>query len=124
MVVLETTIEKIGNSVPEITQNNMIILFGGEAPEDLKDYCVVLQSHDLAQDISTDMVVCFGDQSFPITAVGEQVSYGLDSMGHCTIRFDSATIPDLPGCLHVERAELPAIQLHMPVRIFVSKKGG
>ena len=52
----------------------------------------------------------FGDQRYAVTAVGEKVAETFSTLGHCTVRFDGAAEPVLPGTVHV-KGTYPSYQI-------------
>ena len=52
----------------------------------------------------------FGDQRYAVTAVGEKVGETFSTLGHCTVRFDGAAEPVLPGTVHV-KGTYPSYQI-------------
>ena len=117
MDIMQTYIKEIGNKVLEIKESNAMILFGKEAPKDLIEYCVIIESHNFLMDIDVGMYLVFGDRKYIITAVGDHVNYSLLTMGHATVYFDSSEVPKLPGCIHVAGGEYPVIKQGVPIKI-------
>ncbi|HEL2383010.1 TPA: PTS glucitol/sorbitol transporter subunit IIA [Streptococcus suis] len=117
--IFEATIVSIGAQAPEmITEANMLILFGMEAPVDLADYCYKISNKDLSGSIQVGGRLVIDGVEYSITAVGSVVEQNLSALGHITISFDGSTEGTLPGTLHVSTAISPVVQLNSLVQIF------
>lgn len=110
MELLTTTIKSIGSQAHMFEEENMLILFGDNAPDDLKDFCYIIDVKPLASEIETGMTLSIDNQAYTITAVGDVVTKNLSDLGHITIKFDGKTAADLPGTLHVKGAAFPVIE--------------
>lgn len=109
--IYTNTIKGHGAEAKTFLAENMIVTFGDEAPDFLKDYCFFLDVNALADDIAIGDVLTIGSQTFDITAVGDVASKNLGSLGHLSIVFDGASEPKLPGAVNVKpRAE----EVHAP----------
>lgn len=117
MEIYETIVKAIGKEAALFKSENMLILFGLEAPADLRDYCYNIEVQPVSQEIQPGMVLKIGEQSYQITAVGNVVRKNLSELGHITIKFDGATVADLPGTLHVESKDYPGIDLETIITI-------
>lgn len=117
--IFEANIVSIGDQAPSmITEANMLILFGMEAPIDLADYCYKISNKDLSGSIQVGGRLVIDGVDYPITAVGSVVEQNLSALGHITISFDGSTEGTLPGTLHVSTAISPVVQLNSMVQIF------
>ena len=89
----------------------MMILFNNRAPCDIAEYCYI---HDQGRDqgvISLESTLLLDDIAYIVTAVGAVANQNLQQLGHITIWFDGASIPELPGCIHVLGPMLPNLQV-------------
>lgn len=107
MTVYETEIIDFGSSAEMFKAENMVILFGENAPDDLADYSYIINIHPINGNIEPGMVVSFNEKSYEITAVGDVVEKNLGDLGHITLKFDGAREAELPGTLYLEDKELP-----------------
>ncbi|MCF1585870.1 PTS glucitol/sorbitol transporter subunit IIA [Tetragenococcus koreensis] len=117
MTVFETEIISIGSEAELFKDEKMLILFGKNAPDTLKDYCYNIKVNPVNGSITTDATLMIGDAAFKITSVGDVVQKNLEDLGHITIKFDGSTIPELPGTLYVEDKELPELAIGTSVII-------
>lgn len=116
-MIYETTIIGSGSLASAIAEENMIILFGDNAPDELKDYCVLIEIKDLNGNIQAGDVVSIGDNQYAVTSVGNVVDQNLGSLGHITLNFNGATEAEMAGTLHLEQAEVPAVEAGMKITI-------
>lgn len=109
MTIYSTTVSNIGSEAELFKEEQMIILFGENAPAELADYCYNIQVNPLNGQITPGQHIYFNDAAYEITAVGNVVEKNLADLGHITIRFNGETEAELAGTLYVQAKELPAI---------------
>lgn len=117
MTVFHTTVLSIGPEAELFKEENMVILFGKDAPESLADYCYNIEVHPTSGEIEAGQTLVIGDQSYQITSVGNVVRSNLEKLGHITIKFDGSTTPELPGTLYVEEKAMPELTIGTQVKI-------
>ncbi|MBE9907644.1 PTS glucitol/sorbitol transporter subunit IIA [Enterococcus casseliflavus] len=110
MAVFTTTVLSIGVEAELFREENMIILFGKDAPAALADYCYNIEVQPMNGTITSEQKLWIDDQSYQITSVGDVVSRNLQELGHITIKFDSSSTSELPGTLYVEAKTIPVIE--------------
>lgn len=113
----KTVVKAIGAESHLFREENMLILFGLNAPEELKDYCYNIEVTPVTGMIEVGQVLVIGTNRYKITAVGDVVVKNLSGLGHMTIKFDGARTAELPGTLHVESGVYPTIDFEMPISI-------
>lgn len=117
MSIYETKVKGIGTEARLFKEENMIILFGLNAPDTLKDYCFNIMVNPVDGEINPGMTISFNQQFYQVTAVGDVVAKNLNDLGHVTIKFDGETVAELPGTLHVEQRSYPEIDLETTIVI-------
>ncbi|MFQ8689396.1 MAG: PTS glucitol/sorbitol transporter subunit IIA [Blautia sp.] len=100
----QSKILAIGESAGEFQLENILIFFGHRANGGLEDYSVIIQEPESPVSLKPGDTLSIGDQEYPVTAVGDKVNETFSTLGHCTVRFDGADTPVLPGSLHVSGA--------------------
>lgn len=115
--LFETKVINIGDEAEMFQQEQMMILFGEDAPSTLADYCYNIELNEVQEDIQPGMNLLFNDHTYQITAVGDVVKKNLSDLGHITIKFDGATEAELPGTLHVEEKALPNVTIGTTIAI-------
>lgn len=86
---------------------NLLIFYGESAPNELKEYCLLLPRHHLEEKICPSDYFCIDNQKYKITAVGNKASEQLRDIGHLTVYFDGAKEPTQSGAIYVERSDYP-----------------
>ncbi|WP_251033673.1 PTS glucitol/sorbitol transporter subunit IIA [Bacillus sp. ISL-75] len=115
--IYENTIKNIGPFANTFLEEKMFILFGNEAPQDLKDFCYNIDVVNANEEIKAGQVLYINNEKFDITSVGNVVHRNLTTLGHITLRFDGSTTPELPGTLYLENKEIPSIELGTELKI-------
>lgn len=113
----EDKIINIGPMAEEFKSEKMIILFGSEAPAELKDFCYIIDVKPVNGEIHPGQFVYVDGERFEITAVGSAVTQNLGNLGHITIRFDGSTEAELPGTLYLEDKPLPLLAAGTEIKI-------
>lgn len=105
------SIEHIGEQALDALKDRMMILFGLNAPQEVKDYCFVIRNYShLNSSINLDSTLLIGDHAYIITAVGDVANHNLATLGHVTLKFDGSIQPELPGTIHLLGPTLSKIQ--------------
>lgn len=92
---------EVGKNAYDMMENNMIILFNQNAPEDLKPFCVITDHNKYEGKIEIGDRLTINDQKYSITAIGRVANENLYNLGHVTLCFDGAKKPKLPGHIHL-----------------------
>ena len=109
-----TVVKAVGGKISEIPEG-MTILFGDNAPQELKDYCCTIEVKPLAGDILPGQQFVIDGITHRIMAVGDVAGYNLSSLGHLTIiSGDEMTV--LPGAIRVE-GEVGRLKVGSIIRI-------
>lgn len=111
MNIFETQVIAIGEDAEDFKQEDMLLLFGEDAPPELSDFCYKILIQPIQQTITPGMTVCFNENTYEITAVGEVAEENLRNLGHITINFNGATTCDMPGTIYVEHKDLPTLKV-------------
>lgn len=115
--IYQTKVTKLGESFNEFLEQGMIITFMDNAPQELAEFCLLHSENNLVKDIEVGDVLSIGEQSYKVTAVGEEVNKNLGSLGHITLRFDGASVPELPGTLSLEEKEITEINVGDVIKV-------
>jgi PTS system glucitol/sorbitol-specific IIA component len=115
--IYENKVKSIGAMANTFLEEKMLILFGNEAPQDLKDFCYNIDVVDVKDNIRAGQKLYINDETFEITSVGDVVQRNLTTLGHITLRFDGSTTPELPGTLYLESKDIPSIDLGSELKI-------
>ncbi|MCR8982054.1 PTS glucitol/sorbitol transporter subunit IIA [Brevibacillus laterosporus] len=113
--LLETKATKIGELVESFLTESTLIIFNDNVPDELHDIAVLHTKAELFASVQVGDSLVVGDRKYRITAVGTTANETLQSMGHCTLKFDGESTPELPGTIHVEENELPVPDIDMVI---------
>lgn len=116
-VKYETKILEVGSEARGFKDINMAILFGDEAPDALRSSCFIINVNKILEPIEVGDVMTFDDQSYKITAVGNEVNTNLGNLGHTAIVFDGSTTSELAGSLYLEEKTYPELDVGTTIKI-------
>ncbi|MGJ7919074.1 PTS glucitol/sorbitol transporter subunit IIA [Neobacillus sp. LXY-4] len=115
--IYENQVKSIGALANSFLEEKMFILFGNEAPQDLKDFCYNIDVVEANGEIQAGQKLYINNEEFKITSVGNLVNRNLITLGHITLRFDGSATPELPGTMYLESKDIPEIELGTTLRI-------
>ena len=114
--IYENTVNKVGSSVDEFG-NEMIIFFGDNAPEELRDYCYSLELKDVNGNIEVGDYVDIDGVKAKILAVGNEAQANLEGLAHLTVNLSGNVEDLLPGAVITEKVEIPEINVGTEFKI-------
>lgn len=116
-VIYENQVKALGSCVDEFKDSGILIIFGDNAPEELRDYCYSVSVNPINGTIKPGQVLKFDNTTYKITAVGSEAPVTLAGLGHCTINFSGQTTVDLPGTIYVENKPQPDVTVGTVIQI-------
>lgn len=116
-VIYENKVKALGSCVEEFKDAGMFIIFGDNAPEEIRDYCYSVSVNPINGTIAAGQILKVGERCYKITSVGYEAPITLAGLGHCTISLTGLTEPELPGTLYVEPAPMPEIGIGTVIQI-------
>jgi len=117
MIKYEARITEIGPSVSEFIEQNILVLFGKDAPEELAEFSVLHDGKVLIGKIAPGDAIHLGDQQYRILAVGEVANTNLANLGHLIMKFNGETEPEMPGDVCVEAKPIATLEPGQVFRI-------
>lgn len=111
------TIMNIGPLTSEFVEAGILVLFGQDAPEELKEFAILHDGTQLLAPMAAGDKLQLGAEVFRILAVGEVANSNLGNLGHLVIKFNGQTEPELPGDVCVEARPLPKIEAGLVLQI-------
>ena len=85
----------------------MLILFNENAPQELREYCVLHRGNKLEDIVEPGDIFQLGKEAYKIIYVGSQVQKNLRDLGHITLRFNgNKEGENLEGSLYLEDKEI------------------
>jgi glucitol/sorbitol PTS system EIIA component len=97
--------------------DEMIILFGDDAPDTLKDYCYSIPIVQVAGTIKPGQFFSIDGENFKIIYVGELAEKNLNGLGHLTVNFNASKDFRLPGAIVVEKKTASPIKIGSIIEI-------
>ena len=108
----QSIVKEIGNLALAFEEEKVMILFGPEAPSELREISVI---HEITTEPSETPVEVGGkfvvdDQEYTITAVGSAANANLMELGHISIYYTEPFEEVLPGSIFVEPHYFPKVK--------------
>ncbi len=117
MIKYEATITGIGPLLSEFTQAGVLVFFGPDAPEELREFAVIHDGKNLQSPVTVDDWISLGEEKFRVLAIGEIANQNLANLGHFIVKFNGETQPEMPGDICAEARPLPEITVGMRLQI-------
>ena len=116
MIIYDNVVKAKGALANEFG-DKMIILFGDNAPEMLKDYCYSIDIKKTNSKIAVGQHIVIANEQFKILGVGSVAEKNLVDLGHLTIHFSGDLTNLLPGAIVVEDKSCPKIEIGTKISI-------
>ncbi|MFZ7120390.1 MAG: PTS glucitol/sorbitol transporter subunit IIA [Eubacteriaceae bacterium] len=98
----QVTIRKIGEIALDFLSEDMLIIFNENAPAELAEISVLHTIGELNEDVKVGDMVVICNETYVVTAIGDEANHTLKTMGHCSLKFDGLNMPQLPGTIHLK----------------------
>jgi PTS system glucitol/sorbitol-specific IIA component len=96
------TVVGMGEMVKDLIEENMLILFNENAPDELAEISVLHTIDKIKADVEIGDTIVIGNKKFTVTAVGDEANGTLKELGHCTFKFKNFNEKELPGVIILE----------------------
>ncbi|MEK3857246.1 MULTISPECIES: PTS glucitol/sorbitol transporter subunit IIA [unclassified Cytobacillus] len=107
----KTVVKEIGVLVPTFKEDRIVILFGPQAPKELREMAVIHEVESLTDEpLKAGGTISFDNESFTITALGSHANKNFKELGHISIYFQEPLEDVLPGAVFASPHKFPAIQ--------------
>lgn len=116
-VIYENKVKASGIAVEEFKDAGMFIIFGENAPEEIRDYCYSVSVNPINGELAAGQYLVIDGQEYKITCVGYEAPITLKGLGHCTFNFNGATEAELPGTIYCEEKPMPEIGIGSVIKI-------
>lgn len=118
-LIFRSIIADIGGEASELIENGIIILFGENAPEELKEYCVLIKERKLNGLIKNGDMFKINGVLYSVTDVGDYANVNLDSLGHVTLMINNATHEEIVGgCIYLSGEEIPKLKKEIDIEVW------
>lgn len=115
-VIYENVVKAQGDSVEEFG-SEMMIFFGDNAPDTLKDYCHLIDIKKANGEIKVGDFFEVDGSKVEIIAVGEEALKNLENLGHLTVNLSGNVDDLLPGAIICKNEALNKIKVGSLIRI-------
>ncbi|MFP7170297.1 PTS glucitol/sorbitol transporter subunit IIA [Terribacillus sp. 7520-G] len=108
----QTIVKEIGPMAQAFEADKIVILFGMEAPAELKEISFLHQVEQAEEDnaIKEGGTLIIDGQEFLIEKVGSAANENLQTLGHISIYFTEPEAEVLPGAVFASPHTFPVIQ--------------
>lgn len=117
MTKYQATVTFIGPLAGEFLAEQIIVLFGQNAPEELAEFAILHDGVELTAPFVAGDRVTIGEAGFEILAVGEVANDNLANLGHLVLKFNGETEVEMPGDVCLAAVPLPEITLGTVITI-------
>lgn len=102
----------IGELVPAFEEENLVILFGPNVPDELKSICVIHEELTAEENpLKPGGHISFGNDSYEIVDVGNLANKNFEELGHISVYFREGDNEILPGAIQVKPAKFPTLSV-------------
>lgn len=111
-VVWAAQVTGVGDLAPTFFDEGIVVLFGDDAPEELRDVAVIHRvTHPLADDdgVQPGDVAHLGAAELRVLAVGHVANDNLRSLGHLVLKRNGETEAALPGDVCCDTGPIPTL---------------
>lgn len=104
-----SVVKEIGVLVPTFKEDKILILFGPQAPKELREMAVIHEFEDLLEEepLKQGGTIQFGEERFTITALGDLANKNFRELGHVSIYFQEPMEEVLPGAVFAAPHSFP-----------------
>lgn len=114
--IYENKIKAQGELVEEFGRE-MMIFFGDNAPDTLKDYCHLIDIKKVNGQIKAGDYFEVDGSKVKILAVGEEAQSNLENLGHLTVNLSENLDDLLPGAIICENGKLNKLEIGSTIKI-------
>lgn len=107
----KSVVQEIGVLVPTFKEDKIVILFGPQAPKELREMAVIHEFESVTEEpLKEGGTIHFGGESFTITALGTLANKNFKELGHISIYFQEPMEEVLPGAVFAHPHQFPTIE--------------
>ena len=117
MIKYQAKVTEIGPLVSEFVEAGILVFFGIDAPEELREFSIIHDGTTLVEPVSPGDFFFLDDTKYKILAVGDVANLNLSNLGHFIIKFNGSDVVEMPGDICSEAGILPEIRVGMRLEI-------
>lgn len=114
--IYENKVKAQGDLVEEFG-SEMIIFFGDNAPDTLRDYCHLIDIKKVDGEIKVGDYFEVDGSRAKVLAVGEEAQRNLENLGHLTVNLSGSVEDLLPGAIVCENVEINKVEIGSVIKI-------
>lgn len=108
----QSKVTGIGELAFELLEvNDSLIIFNDNAPPELAEISVLHSIEEIKEEIKVGDTLQIGNQTYTITAIGDEAIHTLKELGHCTLKFSGKEEVDLPGQIELSGSGKPDVKI-------------
>jgi len=101
----------IGPLVSDFIDAGILVFFGSEAPEELREFSIIHDGKTLLEPVCAGDIIHLDEARFKVLAVGDVANNNLSALGHIIVKFNGQDAPEMPGDICTEIGKLPEIRV-------------
>jgi glucitol/sorbitol PTS system EIIA component len=113
----QSTVTGVGELAGEFFAEGIVVLFGDDAPEELREVAVVHAPRITDGGVKPGDRIVRGDETLTVTAVGPVANENLVNLGHLVIKRNGATTHAQPGDVCCDQGVIPKLAPGDEIRI-------
>ncbi len=119
---LATTVTEVGEMAGAFLDEGIIVFFGDDAPEELRDVAIVHRPETNVGGITAGDVVVVrptaGDETtMEVLAVGDVANDNMVALGHLVLKRNGSTTPAMPGDVCCDVGPIPPLAVGDTVEV-------
>ncbi|PTF25478.1 PTS sorbitol transporter subunit IIA [Staphylococcus cohnii] len=115
----KSKIVEIGELVSDFKEENLLVLFGKDAPSELADISILHEPDAEEKDIlQVNKTIQIAGNKYQILKVGDEANSNFNDLGHVSIYFSDNNRDILPGAILVYPGNFPEFELNEEILVF------
>ncbi len=108
----KSVVKQVGPLALAFEEEKVIILFGPQAPDELKEVSIIHEADEKVNDepIKEGGKFIVDDQEYTVTAVGSSANNNLKELGHISVYFSEPSDDVLPGAIFATPSKFPSFK--------------
>lgn len=108
----QSKVTGIGELAFELLEvNDLLIIYNDNAPPELAELSVLHSIEEIKEKIKVGDTLQLGNQTYTITAVGDEAMHTLKELGHCTFKFSGKEKVEMPGEIELSGSSKPNVKI-------------
>ena len=117
MLIYQSEITSIGEQANLFLDENIIVFFGDNSPEELQDFSVIHKLNNISGEINVGSEIMLGDTNLEVISVGPVANENFKNLGHLVLKLDSSTEDAQLGDVRCTFDKKPDINIGDKLRI-------